>query len=180
VMVPSSRAYWVLAVVLLLLLEYASAQCELVTAGTKVEGQVSTLFPTQCFTFVKPPFTKELLMIDTATYDRREGYYVCTNVTGGAEGKGCSSQLRDQDQSICLSGIDGARVVTITVSCNQMNSLGCHTLQSGRFRMLVKWVFTPSECQNIMSFPLSAGVDVLSPSLFSLGASLLVLSLTVF
>jgi hypothetical protein len=46
-------------------------------------------------------------MVDTATYDIREGYYICTSVSGGAIGQGCSSDLREADESICLSGIDG-------------------------------------------------------------------------
>ena len=46
-------------------------------------------------------------MIDTAAYDPREGYYICTQAAGGAQGYGCSTQLRSQDKALCIAGIDG-------------------------------------------------------------------------
>lgn len=47
-------------------------------------------------------------MVDTAAFDIREGYYICTAVSGGAIGQGCSSDLRTHGTSVCLKAIDGS------------------------------------------------------------------------
>lgn len=92
---------------LLLLALTAASSCSTLTAGLVSTGQLNPDVPELCYTLRKPPSTKELLMVDTAAFDPREGYYICTNVTGGASGFGCSTQLRKQDKSICVPGIDG-------------------------------------------------------------------------
>lgn len=103
----TSRVISVATVATLLVAICGASPCQSVDAGYVVEGQVEVSHPTQCFAFKKPPMTQELLMIDTAAYDPREGYYVCTNVSGGASGTGCSSELRAKQDSLCLSGVDG-------------------------------------------------------------------------
>lgn len=91
-----------------MLMAAVAQECEQLTAGLSVEGHLNPVTSSQCFTITKPSFTREFLMIDTAAYDVREGYYICTNVSHGASGHGCSSPLREQQQSLCLSGVDGA------------------------------------------------------------------------
>lgn len=101
------RPLFIAVFVSLLLVEYAAGYCSPLVAGLSVDGLLDPTSPEDCYTISKPLYTRELLMIDTAAYDPREGYYICTQAAGGANGYGCSTQLRSQDKSLCISGIDG-------------------------------------------------------------------------
>lgn len=51
---------------------------------------------------------------------------------------------------VCL----GTEMVQISVSCTQLDPLGCHALQSGRFRMLAKWGTKRIKKISFSSFPI--------------------------
>lgn len=103
----SRRPLFIGLFITLLFVEYAAGNCLPLVAGLSVDGILDPDSPEDCYTIQKPPYTRELLMIDTAAYDPREGYYICTQAVGGANAFGCSTQLRSQDKSLCISGVDG-------------------------------------------------------------------------
>jgi hypothetical protein len=78
-------------------------KCSNITAGNKIDGQLSFTHQTDCFIVQKHDATSDRLRIITRGQVSQEEYYICTYVTEDNHGLGggCAAQYKHQNYNIC-------------------------------------------------------------------------------